>query len=93
MGEALFRGVATALVTPFSCGEVDYSAFDALIEKQDKNIIMAMKNFPSVIRYQYTYALLIDKDTKKLFCLASSETSSITVPGVTILTTSLFTIP
>ncbi|MBQ8290670.1 MAG: 4-hydroxy-tetrahydrodipicolinate synthase [Clostridia bacterium] len=34
MGEALFRGVATALVTPFSCGEVDYSAFDALIEKQ-----------------------------------------------------------
>ncbi|MBP3337843.1 MAG: M50 family metallopeptidase [Lachnospiraceae bacterium] len=38
---------------------------DALIEKQDKNIIMAMKNFPSVIRYQYTYALLIDKDTKK----------------------------
>jgi len=26
---------------------------------------MAMKNFPSVIRYQYAYALFIDKDAKK----------------------------
>ena len=38
---------------------------DALIEKHDKNIIMAMKNFPTVIRYQYAYALLADKDAKK----------------------------
>lgn len=38
---------------------------DSLIEKHDKNIIMAMKNFPTVIRYQYAYALLVDKDAKK----------------------------
>lgn len=46
-------------------GENRKALVDALIEKQDKNIILAMKNFPTVIRYQYTYALLVDKDEKK----------------------------
>ena len=32
--EALFRGCATALITPFRDGEVDYPALDALVESQ-----------------------------------------------------------
>ena len=47
-------------------GDNNKVLIDALIEKQDKNIIVAMKNFPAVIRYQYAYALFVDKDTKKV---------------------------
>ena len=32
--ETLFRGVATALVTPFSDGKIDYAALEGLIERQ-----------------------------------------------------------
>ena len=34
MGKALFRGAATALITPFRGGEVDVPALDALVERQ-----------------------------------------------------------
>ena len=34
MTEPIFRGVCTALATPFSGGKVDYKAFQALIERQ-----------------------------------------------------------
>ncbi len=30
----MFRGAYTALVTPFKNGQIDYSAFEALIENQ-----------------------------------------------------------
>lgn len=42
MGKALFRGVATALVTPFRGGEVDFFALDELIEKQISSGIDAL---------------------------------------------------
>ena len=38
----IFRGVATALITPFSDGEIDYKALEGLIERQIKSGIDAL---------------------------------------------------
>jgi len=46
-------------------GENRRALIDALIDKQEKNIIAAMKNLPSIIRFQYAYALLVEKDSVK----------------------------
>lgn len=40
--KTIFKGAATALVTPFSGGEVDYIALERLIESQIKNRISAL---------------------------------------------------
>lgn len=38
---------------------------DGFVGKTEKDIMIAMKNFPSVIRFCYTYALLVEKDSDK----------------------------
>lgn len=38
---------------------------DSFIGKMEKNVMVAMKNFPAVVRFQYTYALLVEKDKAK----------------------------
>ncbi|MBR4162319.1 MAG: hypothetical protein IKR11_02285, partial [Solobacterium sp.] len=38
---------------------------DALMTKEQKDMIKSMKNFPSVLRTQYAYALLAEQDTEK----------------------------
>ena len=42
MKNLIFKGASVALVTPFSCGEIDYSALGALIEHQIKGGVDAI---------------------------------------------------
>jgi len=42
MPEPMFKGIITALVTPFKDGEIDFSAFEALVEHQIKSGIHAL---------------------------------------------------
>lgn len=37
MTDSIFRGIATALITPFRNGEVDYDTFGRLIDWQIEN--------------------------------------------------------
>ncbi len=46
-------------------GEQRKEILGQLEEKELKTFMKAMKNFPSVVRTQYAYALLIEKDAKK----------------------------
>ena len=42
MTDSIFRGIATALITPFRNGEVDYDTFGRLIDWQIENGIDAL---------------------------------------------------
>ena len=42
MTDSIFRGIATALITPFRNGEVDYDTFGRLIDRQIENGIDAL---------------------------------------------------
>ena len=52
MESAMFCGVGCALVTPFCDGKVDFSAFEALIERQiaagtEALVVCGTTDFPS----------------------------------------------
>lgn len=46
-------------------GENKLEKIDEMLDKQQKKFMKSMKNYPSVLRTEYVYALLAEKDTAK----------------------------
>ena len=46
-------------------GENRQTVLEAMLDKQQKKMMKAMKNFPPILRTEYSYALLAEKDMEK----------------------------
>lgn len=62
----LHRGLLTCdLIFCELIGENRAGELEAMLDAQQKKLMKSMKNFPSVLRTQYAYALLAERDLKK----------------------------